>query len=504
MIKPIKNQSVDESIERLINLYPVPICLIESKGGGKYSIPASNARFAELLSSVKSKTFNQFISRSKKSFENFFYLLELRKRVENFLIKIRKNKETLYLNLTAIIFSDNPLRIFIHFEDITERVVVQKKMNVMADVFNFFSNGVLIFAKQNNALELIETNKSFEDITGYSFREIKGCGLYKLPIWMYLKDLRIIIKTIETNADKNSVKDAVIKIRHKNGRIIKAGLIVNAFKDMSNKIIRLNIMLSDITDRLNFQHQIQMKTRQLEEDNKIIRNITHTITHKFSNYLSPIITYANLWIDRIQRNKLNTDDLLKSFLTIRKILEELNVFIDNSIKLSRYEARIIDAQEVMIKTFFTNVTALYKDISEKKKIRFKISIPESLKIYGNGFLINEVIDNLINNAVKYSPENTEIKCGYKALKNGFIWFSVESGGSPIPSQYRKMIFKPYYRISSIFDQPGDGLGLAICYNIITHHNGKIGVIPKKSSGNIFYFTLPSKPEFIGDKEKRRI
>ena len=201
---------------------------------------------------------------------------------------------------------------------------------------------------------------------------------------------------------------------------------------------------------------------------------------------------------------MNIDDLLKSFLTIRKILEELNLFIDNSIKLSRYEARIIDAQEVIIKNLFVNVAALYKEISKKKGIRFKISIPESLKTYGNSFLINEVIDNLLNNAVKYSPEKTEIKCGYKILKNGFIWFSVESGGSPIPSQYRKMIFKPYYRISSIFDQPGDGLGLAICYNIITQHNGKIGVIPKKSSGNIFYFTLPSKPELIGDKETGRL
>ncbi|MBP7654857.1 HAMP domain-containing histidine kinase [Candidatus Dependentiae bacterium] len=501
MVESTNKTNVDKSIEQLISLYPVPICLIEKKQSNKYSIICCNSRFDELLKNLNCRNFNEFFKQSKKSFESFFYLLELRNKIENFLIKLRKRKETLYLNLTSVILSEKPLRIFINFEDITERVIVQKKMNIMADVFNFFSNGVMIFAKKNNGLQLIENNQSFEHITGYQFRDIKDTFLYKLPIWFNKKDFRGIVKTLESDPEKNYIKDVVIKIRHKTGRIIKAGLIINSFKDINNKIIRLNIMLSDITDRLNFQNQIKLKTRQLEEDNKIIRNMTHTITHKFSNYLSPIITYANLWIDRIKGNKINNEDLLKSFETIKRILEELNVFIDNSIKLSRYEAEIIDAQPIIIRQLFDNVVLFYKDLMVKKNIKLKIGIPDKIKVFGNGFLINEVIDNLINNAVKYSPDNSEINCNYKMLKNGFVWFSVESESAPIPVQYRKMIFRPYYRLSSLFDQPGDGLGLAICNNIIKHHNGKIGVISEKKNGNIFYFTLPLKPEYIKGKNK---
>ncbi len=219
--------------------------------------------------------------------------------------------------------------------------------------------------------------------------------------------------------------------------------------------------------------------------------MSNAITHKFSNYLTPLETYANLWLDRLNVGNIKIDELIKTFQTITNITEELNLYIDSSFKLARYDMKIFDVESLNVFDIVDKASSFMQEYLNTKKLKIINNIPKDLIVYGNNFLIREVVENLISNAVKYSYEGAEIICGSKLKKNKFIRFTFDNKSEQIPKHLRKMLFKPYFRLLRNSEVPGDGLGLAICSAIIKRHNGKICVVPFKNNRNIFYFTLPA-------------
>ena len=105
--------------------------------------------------------------------------------------------------------------------------------------------------------------------------------------------------------------------------------------------------------------------------------------------------------------------------------------------------------------------------------------------------ISTVIGNLIDNAIKYSPENSRIKVNC-ILKQNKLIISVCDNGPAIPAEYRQDIFNRFYRVQShdTKTSSGRGLGLSIVKQIIEMHAGEVGLECYEPSGNCFFFTLP--------------
>jgi signal transduction histidine kinase len=105
--------------------------------------------------------------------------------------------------------------------------------------------------------------------------------------------------------------------------------------------------------------------------------------------------------------------------------------------------------------------------------------------------IREVISNLIDNAIKYSKENTTIDVSLKGDKKQ-ITFSVTDMGIGITTEDQKHLFQKFYRVNNSFtrDVGGTGLGLYIARNLIEQFGGKIWVTSQEGKGSTFSFTLP--------------
>ena len=109
--------------------------------------------------------------------------------------------------------------------------------------------------------------------------------------------------------------------------------------------------------------------------------------------------------------------------------------------------------------------------------------------------------NLLDNAVKFSPEGTEIQIQVERSRDPveekpgrWVKASIADQGVGIDEKYFQIIFDRFAQISSnaLNDKPnGTGLGLSICKEIITHYGGRIGLMSKKGKGCTFFFTLPA-------------
>jgi len=116
--------------------------------------------------------------------------------------------------------------------------------------------------------------------------------------------------------------------------------------------------------------------------------------------------------------------------------------------------------------------------------------------------IKQVIVNLLNNAIKFSPCKSEINI-YVKKEGDYVVFNVQDLGRGIPKNKKEKIFDTFYQVDSAKDRKlmgGTGLGLTISRGIVVAHGGNISVDSKLDKGSTFSFTLPLKP--VKDMEDR--
>jgi len=135
-----------------------------------------------------------------------------------------------------------------------------------------------------------------------------------------------------------------------------------------------------------------------------------------------------------------------------------------------------------------------REIAKKHTVILEGSFKK--KVYGDEDRIYQVVDNLISNAIKYSPKGKKVVVRLSNGK-GEVSVSVQDFGIGIDKPHQEKIFDRFYRVTDIDEKtfPGLGIGLYISSEIIKRHNGKLWVESAKGKGSTFSFTIP----YQGDK-----
>jgi signal transduction histidine kinase len=113
-------------------------------------------------------------------------------------------------------------------------------------------------------------------------------------------------------------------------------------------------------------------------------------------------------------------------------------------------------------------------------------------VLGNELRLRQVISNLIGNAIKYTPEDGEIRLQI-SQEDGTVLLSVADNGIGIPPADLPYIFDKFYRVESdeTADIQGTGLGLSICKSVVEQHGGQIWAESEHGCGSVFYVALPA-------------
>jgi len=263
---------------------------------------------------------------------------------------------------------------------------------------------------------------------------------------------------------------------------------------------QFNIMSEELATFYNkLKNKVKEATSGLEKANKKLREMDKKksefvaiVAHDLRTPITSIMGFADTLTDKEFK------------LTIQEKEEYLNIIRYESHRLSRLIADFLDISKIEdnrmgLDIKKKNVSELIRkalnSINTKAKgVTLSLESEENFReVYLDADRITQVIQNLIGNALKYSPQNSVIKVLLKQNPSE-IRINVIDHGPGIPDEYKEKIFEKFYRGDDDISKKerGSGLGLAIAKSIIEMHGGRIWVEDATPSGSCFIITLPVK------------
>ncbi len=150
----------------------------------------------------------------------------------------------------------------------------------------------------------------------------------------------------------------------------------------------------------------------------------------------------------------------------------------------------VRARELDLQTLFPEVISQFDARLKQKLMNFQQDIPQDIpRVYADEELIRQLVGNLLDNAIKYTPKQGKISLSVLHRTNQKVQVSICDTGPGVPPEKRERIFEDSFRLQRDRAFEGYGLGLAMCYQIVCAHYGQIWVESSPESGSCFQFTL---------------
>lgn len=230
----------------------------------------------------------------------------------------------------------------------------------------------------------------------------------------------------------------------------------------------------------------------LHEANRQKNEVIGIVAHDLKNPLSAIL----LTSETLNRyfSHLNKDEILDKLSKINSTAVRMNLIIRNLLDIQKLKAGkfTLVLQPVVVSSILNVIISDYKEPALKKNITLHTVIPEkSLVVLSEQTALHEVLDNLISNAVKYSPFDTNVYVHVGETKQT-VRISVQDEGPGLTEEDKKKLFGQFSRLSAkpTGGEHSTGLGLSIVQHLIEMMNGKIWCESEAGKGATFYVELP--------------
>lgn len=252
-----------------------------------------------------------------------------------------------------------------------------------------------------------------------------------------------------------------------------------------------NIILSTNLEKTILE--LNLLTEQLRQTDITKEEFSAMITHELKTPIVPIIGYCKM-LKTDMLGKLN-DEQLSAIRVIEKSTKKLEKLVSDIMDARKLDLDKMkfNIEDVALDDFFNNLSLNYTQVLHEEGKTFSVDQPVSgMSIKTDKSRLAQVFDNLISNAIKFTPEkNGKIVIGSKK-SDGKVVFYVKDNGIGIPPESQSGLFKKFYQVDTSERRKagGTGLGLAICKGIVTKLGGRIWVESDGKTGTSFYFEFP--------------
>lgn len=310
----------------------------------------------------------------------------------------------------------------------------------------------------------------------------------------YIVGLLIMILTIFMSAFfSNKISEPIIRIN-------------NSAKSLSQGKFDVKIGKRDYDEIKQLAGTLSDASKEIAKSDDLRRELMSNISHDLRTPLTMIKAYAEMIRD------ISGDNPEKREKHLKVIIDEtdrLSSLVTDILDLSKLQAGV---SELNIETFdlsdnLSEVVSRFEVIRINEGISIELQAEDDIRIYGDVTKLDQVIYNLINNAVTYVGEDNIIIVRLFRIQNGIVRFEVEDHGEGISPENLPYIWDRYYKVSERSSthkraKMGSGIGLSIVKSILEQHGFKYGAESSLGKGSKFWFEAPEYSETSPEMPKK--
>lgn len=366
--------------------------------------------------------------------------------------------------------------IAVHNAQLYARISYERKQ--LAAILENSADGVMMLDAR---LQIVGFNRALERMTAWSSTDALGQNQDVVFTWARLEkgDLQQAINDGWPSRTSDAAHDTLYvegDLTRRDGLTLSIGITYAPLLSDDNQLTNIIANIRDIT---NFR-------RAQEMQNVFIS----TVSHELKTPVALIKGYAGT----LRREDASWDETVirDGLAVIEDEADRLTELIENLLSASklRAERMRLNLTDVHLDQLSASVVERFK--TQTNNHRFELSFPHDFPVLqGDETRLRQVLDNLVSNAIKYSPSGGTITLGGE-VDNRYATIFVRDQGVGISEDEQERVFDRFYRVDGPLSKKtkGTGLGLYLARALVEAHGGTIKVKSKLGSGSTFYFTIP--------------
>ncbi|MDN5203074.1 PAS domain S-box protein [Fulvivirgaceae bacterium BMA10] len=362
-------------------------------------------------------------------------------------------------------------------QDITDiRKAVAEKERFSA-IIEATSDIVVILDKN---LNLIYINQAARDFYGFSPEDdVQG---FPIKILQSEHSAKLTREVAIPAAAENGIWNGENIIQRYDKELITVSQVILSHKTPDGEVEYYSSIIRDISNQ-----------KKIEQDLKYKNNELDTFVYKASHDLrGPVTSLLGLY--NVVKNEVKDTDALKYFDLYNRQIDRLNNIIITLIQLTRIKEVDVGSEPIDFKEIIDSCINSFTNLPNFEFVSFGLNIDLENDFVSDKGLITTILQNLIENAIKYSKPRTkcEVNVEIKYHETEQLWIKVEDEGIGIPQEVQSEVFNMFFRANDF--GVGSGLGLYILKNAVEKLGGKISLTSEVNMGTTFVIKLPQRSQ----------
>jgi PAS domain S-box-containing protein len=341
-------------------------------------------------------------------------------------------------------------------------------------------------------------NERFSEMIGFSVSELHE---HQLLDYMNAADARRLLMILEQFAkDESHLPEFESILRNNNGEEIPVKISVAIVEEANYPSGQYSLVVTELTELKEMQVQLEHRYEDLEAVNEELRELDRAkdvflsnVSHELRTPLGTLDGY----LDMLQGGSLGELDVPQAgaIKVMQRNVHRLTNMINEMIEFSRMEIRGMRLYYTLFngRNLIRECVASAHPSAYNKDIELSVVLDSSLRfMWGDRAKLGQVITILLNNAIKFTPDNGKVTIMGGISDGDVIQIGVQDDGIGVEDEYQDKIFQKFFQVDSSLTRKyeGTGIGLSIGKNILKAHGGTLKLESKYQSGATFTLSLP--------------